>query len=332
MYSACANHQYSRIPRTGVTPAGRSMQGALRFHDRDAMTRQVISPLAELGAYESLWLQDGASFKRLAEKFAAAPGWLPSDFVDSATAQTTGRQALEAFRQHGVDRFGVRVHRAGEYPPKLREARHPVELLYFAGLWELAESPMVSVVGTRNPSPEGLKRANKVARMLVRAGWTVASGLAAGIDRAAHEGALEEGGRTVAVLGTPLAASYPRENADLQRRLAREQLVVSQVPLLRYLQQPNPRANRHFFPERNVTMSALTQATVIIEAGETSGTRTQARATLEQGNGRKLFILDSCFKRDDLKWPRDFEARGAIRVSDFAQITDALGSPEAHRG
>jgi DNA processing protein len=331
MYSDCANHQSSRGTTGGVAPPGRAMQGALHFHGRDSMTRKIISPLAELGAYEWLWLQDGASFKTLADRFAQAPDWLPSNFVDSATALATGRRVLENFRQHGVDRFGVRIHRAGEYPPKLREARHPVEVLYFAGTWELAEGPAVSVVGTRNPSPEGLKRAQKVARMLVQAGWTVVSGLAAGIDRAAHEGALAEGGRTIAVLGTPLSESYPRQNVDLQRRLSREQLVISQVPVLRYLEQRNPKANRHFFPERNVTMSALTQATVIIEAGNTSGTRTQARATLEQGRGRKLFILDSCFKRDDLTWPREFEARGAIRVSDFAQITDALGSPETLR-
>jgi DNA processing protein len=307
------------------------MQAALDFQATGAMPKKVIAPLLELGAYEWLWLQDGASFKTLADQFAAAPDWLPSDFVGSATALETGKRVVSRYKERGVERFGVRLHRAGDYPAKLRQARHPVELLYYAGTWELAELPAVSVVGTRRPSSEGVRRARKLAKLLVSNGWTVVSGLAAGIDTAAHHGGLEAGGQTIAVLGTPLSETYPPENAELQRRLAREQLVISQVPLLRYLEQKNPKANRFFFPERNITMSALTRATVIVEAGNTSGTRTQARAALQQGDGRKLFILDSCFQNPELTWPREFEAQGAIRVSDFAQITDALGHA-AHEG
>jgi DNA processing protein len=302
------------------------MQAALRFRGPQAMQDRVIAPLLELGAYEWLWLQDKASFRTLAERFAAAPDSLPSDFVDAATALETGKRVVQTYRERGVERLGVRVHRAGDYPSKLRHARHPVELLYYAGIWELAELPAVSVVGTRRASPEGLRRARKLARLLVGGGWTVVAGLAAGIDTAAHTGALDAGGRTIAVLGTPLSETYPRENADLQRRLASEHLVISQVPVLRYLAQPNPRANRFFFPERNITMSALTQATIIVEASNTSGTRTQARAALQQGGGRKLFILESCFQDPSLTWPREFETQGAIRVSDFAQITDVLAA------
>jgi DNA processing protein len=306
------------------------MQAALKFREPEAMPEKVIAPLIELGAYEWLWLQDKASFKSLADRFAAAPDWLPSDFVDSATALATGKHAVSLYRERGVERFGVRIHRAGEYPTKLREARHPVELLYYAGTWEIAETPAVSVVGTRRATPEGLRRARKLAKLLVGNGWTVVSGLAAGVDTAAHNGALDAGGRTIAVLGTPLSESYPAQNANLQRQLAREQLVISQVPLLRYLAQKNPKANRFFFPERNITMSALTRASIIVEASNTSGTRIQARAALEQG--RKLFILDSCFQNPELTWPREFEAQGAVRVSDFAQITDVLGAASDESG
>ena len=129
---------------------------------------------------------------------------------------------------------------------------------------------------------------------LVRDGWTIVSGLARGIDTVAHTAALEMGGRTIAVIGTPLTECYPPENADLQRELMERQLVISQVPVYRH-SQGNPRSNRHFFPERNITMSALAEGTVIIEAGNTSGTLTQARAALYQK--RKLFILDSCFRK-----------------------------------
>ena len=113
-----------------------------------------------------------------------------------------------------------------------------------------------------------------------------------------------------------------RENADLQRLIATEFLLLSQVPVCRYERQ-DYRRNRLFFPERNITMSALTEATVIVEAGETSGTLIQAKAALDQG--RKLFILDSCFERG-LSWPRRFAEKGAIRVSDYDEIKQHLSA------
>jgi len=100
-------------------------------------------------------------------------------------------------------------------------------------------------------------------------------------------------------------------------------LLISQVPVCRYNEQ-GPTVNRTFFPERNITMSALTKATIIVEAGETSGTLTQARAALHQG--RKLFILDSCFKDERLTWPRKYEERGAVRVRDYDDIERHLGA------
>ena len=148
------------------------------------------------------------------------------------------------------------------------------------------------------------------------------SGLASGIDTAAHTATIDAGGRTVAVIGTPLGVYYPPENRQIQDRIANDFLLISQVPVLRYARQAVPQ-NRLFFPERNVTMSALTEATIIVEAGETSGTLTQARAALKQG--RKLLIFNSLFDRDDLTWPATFEARGAIRVRDLDDIWKALG-------
>jgi len=281
-----------------------------------------IIPHRELGAYEALWLQQGATFKTIAERFAADPDALPSDFVPPAVAEDCAAQVLERFRKAGVHRFGVRINHAGDYPEKLRDARHPVELLYFSGFWDLTETPSVAVVGSRNPSDEGIRRAAKLSRELVAKGYTVVSGLAAGIDTAAHTAALEAKGRTIAVIGTPLSSVYPAQNKALQKEIADRFLVISQVPVLRYGRQ-GPQQNRLFFPERNVTMSALTEATIIVEAGETSGTLTQARAALHQG--RKLFILDSCFNRPDLTWPARFEQQGAIRVREPSDIWDALG-------
>jgi DNA processing protein len=282
----------------------------------------AVSPRLELGAYEALWLEKGATFKTIAEKFAADPMAMPSDFVSRPIAEARAAETLTKLSKAGVSRFGTRLNLTGNYPAKLRDARYPVEMLYFQGTWELAETRSVAVVGSRNASDEGKRRAGRIARALVEKGFTVVSGLAAGIDAAAHTAAIEAGGRTVAVIGTPIGVYYPKENMDLQRQIAEEFLLISQVPVLRYASQHVPQ-NKLFFPERNVTMSALTEATIIIEASDTSGTLTQARAALQQG--RKLFILDSCFDRKDISWPAAYEKKGAIRVRAPQDIWSALG-------
>ena len=282
----------------------------------------AISPRREMGAYEALWLEKGASFKTIAEKFAANPKALPSDFVPPGEADECAAEVLRALKAQGVHHFGVRVNHAGDYPDRLRDARHPVELLYYQGAWELTETRCIAVVGTRKPTGDGIERADRLARELVKRGFTVVSGLATGIDTAAHRAAIEAGS-TIAVIGTPLGNYYPRENRALQDRIASHFLLISQVPVLRYRRHRAPQNNRFFFLERNVTMSALTEATVIVEAGETSGTLTQARAALYQG--RKLFILNSCFEREDLTWPARFEAQGAIRVREPDDIWNVLG-------
>ncbi|HIK63699.1 MAG TPA: DNA-processing protein DprA [Henriciella marina] len=281
-----------------------------------------ISPRRELGAYEALWLEKGATFKTLADRFALDAEALPSDFVPAQLAEQCAAEVMAKLKKAGVHQFGVRIHHAGDYPAKLRDARHPVELLYYRGAWEITETRCVAVVGSREASPDGIRRAERLARELVDRDFTVVSGLAKGVDSAAHRGAIARGGRTISVVGTPLGSCYPKENADLQEVIARDHLLISQVPVLRYAKQA-PQHNRLFFPERNVTMSALTEGTIIVEAGDTSGTLTQARAALHQG--RKLFILDNCFQRTDITWPARFEAEGAVRVKTPDDIWSALG-------
>jgi DNA processing protein len=281
-----------------------------------------ISPRRELGAYEALWLEKGATFKSLADKFALDSEALPSDFVPAQLADQCAAEVMAALKKAGVHQFGVRIHHAGDYPAKLRDARHPVELLYYRGAWEITETRCMAVVGSREASPDAIRRAERLARELVDRGFTVVSGLARGVDSAAHRAAIARGGRTISVVGTPLGSCYPKENRELQEEIARDHLLISQVPVLRYAKQA-PQHNRLFFPERNVTMSALTEGTIIVEAGETSGTLTQARAALHQR--RKLFILDSCFQRTDITWPARFEAEGAVRVRTPEDIWSALG-------
>ena len=205
----------------------------------------------------------------------------------------------------------------------LFDEEYPAELLYFQGNWDLTSSRCVAIVGTRRPSEDGVRRATAFTRSFVQNGFTVVSGLAQGVDTVAHETAIEAGGQTIAVLGTPITRCYPYENRALQQLIADDYLVISQVPIVRYDRQTY-QGNRLFFPERNVTMSALTEATVIVEAGETSGTLIQARHAIQQK--RKLFILDSCFLDPKLTWPAKYLERGAIRVTDFDGIMQHLAT------
>lgn len=287
------------------------------------LVNKPVNTLTEIGAYEYLWQQPNTSTKKLAELFESHPGQLPSDLVDDAVAVKTAQEVIEHFSKKGIKRFGVRVNGTFDYPSRLRDATDPIEMLYFLGSWDLAEAPRrVAVVGTRKVSPDGAARTRKLVRSLVEHDFTVVSGLAEGVDTIAHQTAIEAGGRTIAVIGTPISEVYPKENADLQRRIAEEYLVVSQVPVLRYKAQ-TWKGNRLFFPERNKTMSALTEATIIVEASETSGTLIQAQAAFDQG--RKLFILDSNFTNPSITWPSRFEKRGAIRVRTFDDILRELG-------
>jgi DNA processing protein len=276
-------------------------------------------------AYEALWLNDGAWFTKLADLFRENPGAVPSELVDKGDLDLARREITRLLGDKW-NQIGIRVNGAGEYPSKLRDADHPVEVLYYRGNWELVDTPSVAIVGTRTPSEQGESNARRIAYSLSRAGYTIVSGLAKGVDTAAHEEAIGAGGRTIAVIGTPLFEAYPKENADLQETIASKHLLISQVPFLRYLKQPF-KANTLFFPARNVTMSALTEATVIVEAGNTSGTLVQARAALAQN--RKLFILESCFRNPELSWPSKFEKQGAIRVQNVTQILEALKSADA---
>lgn len=183
------------------------------------------------------------------------------------------------------------------------ERKHAPRSLYIAGDIGLCRNAArVSVIGTREVSPMGLKRTQDLVRMLVERGAIVVSGLARGVDTCAHRTTIEAGGRTIAVLGTPLDHFYPRENEELQRKIMAEHLAISQFP-------SGTPAERKNFAIRNKTMALISHATVIIEAGEGSGTLHHGWEALRLG--RPLFLLESLVKRTELKWPHEMMGYGA---------------------
>lgn len=292
--------------------------------DADAVLSSVpISPFRELAAYEALWTNEKASFKTIADCFRSSPNAIPSELVSEEEINVALTRVREKIAVTKISGFGVCVHGAEDYPNRLRDAANPIELLYYRGWWDLINAPRrIAIVGSRNVTEQGVLRTKRLVKLLVRDGYVIVSGLAKGVDTVAHTTAIECGGNTIAVIGTPITEYYPRENKELQDIIADRYLLVSQVPIWRYSQQ-DYRSNRLFFPERNATMSALAQATVIVEASDTSGTLAQARAALQQG--RKLFILDNCFRNSKLTWPSRFLEQGAIRVTDIDDIRSALG-------
>ena len=257
--------------------------------DDFSLSENVISPLIEMGAYEALWDEHSMTFKKLADLFRENPNALPSDFVSKESIQKYIQETRDMWKKKNLDSVGVRVFGAAEYPYGLRDARHPVELIYYRGWWDLVNSKSVAVVGSRSASEDGQRRARKIGYLLAKAGITVVSGLAKGIDHAALSGAIEAEGNVIGVIGTPLTESYPVESRQLQEKIANDYLLVSQVPFCRYSKQ-GPNINRMFFPERNKVMSALTMAT----------------------------------DNPNINWPEKYEKKGAIRVTKIEDILDQL--------
>lgn len=287
-----------------------------------------IIPLKEIVAYESLWERKNTSFKSLSDLFNSHPGSRPSDFVDEKTIDEKFSSIKEMVLNKSLYyKINFLINGTFDYPNKLKDAKEQIEVLYYSGNLDLLHSKTIAVVGTRNPSSDGLNRTRKMVKLLVKDKFTIVSGLAMGIDTSAHKAAIEENGKTIAIIGTPLDNYYPIENSDLQRTIAKDYLLISQVPFSRYKKQ-GINGNKLFFPERNKTMSALSDATLIIEAGETSGTLIQARAALFQK--RKLFILDSCFQNTKITWPDRFLKMGAVRVKEITDITKEFPPTDNH--
>lgn len=199
-----------------------------------------------------------------------------------------------------------------DYPENLKGVSDRPPLIFLAGRLEPADERAVAVIGSRRATSRGIVSARAIARALVGSGYTVTSGLAAGIDAAAHSAALEHGGRTIAVVATGLMRCYPPENRALQQRIAHEGAVLSRF-------WPEDPPTRQSFPLRNAVMSGISRASVIVEAGETSGARAQARFALAQG--RPVLLMSSLL---DQSWAAELASRPGAYVVDSPADVPAM--------
>ncbi|WP_040715724.1 DNA-processing protein DprA [Paenibacillus daejeonensis] len=237
--------------------------------------------------------------------------------IKSAQSQALARTLSPAFAEERADhyrRLGVRVITwlDDDYPRWLRHIPQPPWVLYAKGRIELLEGPMLAVVGTRVPTAYGRHMARELSSQLAARGLSIVSGLARGIDRCAHEAALQEPGGTIAVLGTPLDIAYPREHSSLQHRIAQEGLVLSEYPV-------GTACHPGMFPVRNRIIAGLSLGTLVIEAASRSGSLITADQALDMG--REVFALpgpaNSPKSTGTNEYIRDLKAKLTLSVDDI---------------
>jgi DNA processing protein len=202
-----------------------------------------------------------------------------------------------------------------DYPAMLLEAADPPLLLHAAGRTELLAADALAIVGSRNPTPQGLLNATAFAENLGDAGWVIVSGLALGIDAAAHEGALKTQGSTIAVVGTGLDRVYPRRHHELAHRIATDGLLLSEYPI------GSPPVSAHF-PQRNRIIAGLTRGTLVVEAAVESGSLITARLASE--GGRDVFAVPGSIHSPQSRGCHALIKQGAKLVESAQDILDEL--------
>jgi DNA processing protein len=230
------------------------------------------------------------------------------------------RRAPERGRivRRDCDEHGVRILLRGEpdWPDAVECLTDPPEVLFLRGRAELLGERAVGIVGSRECSREGAERTRRIAGALAEEGWLVVSGMARGVDAAAHEGALAAGGDTAAVLGTGPETAYPPENAALQRRLAADGLLVSEFA------PGTPPVSGHF-PRRNRILAALSAAVLVVECRVRSGALVTAKHALEQG--KEIFVTPGRPEDPLAGGPLQLLRQGARPVRHAADLLDDLG-------
>jgi DNA processing protein len=270
------------------------------------LLRALGSPQAVLGAAASQW--------------AAAVSPAAAQALSTPDPQASVRLQLALDWLAGHPARQVLMLGDARYPQPLLHCGDPPLMLFLEGREELLQRPSVAVVGSRQATPQGLAHARQFASVLSHAGVTVVSGLATGIDGAAHEGALAGAGSTLAVIGTGPDIVYPRRHGGLWRRIAQDGLVVSEHA-------PGTPALAHHFPHRNRIIAGLTRGTLVVEATLKSGSLITARLALE--GGREVFAVPGSIQSAQSRGCHELIRQGAQLVESAQEILESLGLPSS---
>ncbi|NIM19517.1 MAG: DNA-protecting protein DprA [Candidatus Latescibacteria bacterium] len=254
----------------------------------------LLSKGAGPGACRKLWECAGASLEGAFYKLKSPRGRREiSILLGTAIGSTRWGEFERQIEKIESSGAGVVCFSDAAYPRYLRDIQDPPPILFYGGDLKSLDKRGVAIVGTRKPSPRGTAFARNLARDLSQLGIMVVSGLARGIDAAAHEGSLEGDGPAVGIIGTGLDVCYPAENRWLMNQIASRGCIVTEQ-LMRMIPQS------HVFPLRNRLISAVSKIVVVVEAGQKSGARITARWALEQG--REVGAVPG--------FPGDFRSRG----------------------
>ena len=265
--------------------------------------------LAAFGSPESVFAAAPAARRALLGAEAAALDAPPEGLAERVASTWRWLSEADEAPRH------VLVLGDPAYPAAWLETADPPLLLYAIGRLALLGAPSIAIVGSRNPTPQGAENARAFARALGDAGLTVVSGLALGIDGAAHEGALASAGSTVAIVGTGLDRVYPKRHLALARRIAREGLIVGEYPLGTPPLAPN-------FPRRNRLIAGLARGTLVVEAALQSGSLITARLAVEAG--REVFAIPGSIHSPQSRGCHALIRQGAKLVETAGHVLEEL--------
>lgn len=297
------------------TPRIEELRAWLRLSQEPGLgPAQARLLLATAGLPQEIYAMSVPALSRVVPESMALQLRRPPDDLLAQRIQTT-LEWLLAPRHH------VLTLADADYPRSLLDLSDPPLLLYVNGDPALLSRPAISIVGSRSATADGVDNARAFAAHLARQGWCVISGMAQGIDAAAHRGALEAGprcGGTIAILGTGIDIVYPASHRDLAHQIAAQGALVSEFPL-------GCRALPHQFPRRNRLVAAMGRGVLVVEAARQSGSLITARQALE--TGREVFAIPGSIHSPLSRGCHALIRQGAKLVESADDIRDELGTP-----
>lgn len=292
-----------------------SMDSLRETHVRDAIELTLI-PGIGTHTQRNLW----TAFPEISDVFTLSLGELERHSISPDACGAVTRRTYSEMAKEILDwgtREGCHFLVLGDdnYPPLLSEIHDPPLVLYARGNLQALEAPSIAIVGTRRPTYYGLQMAEGLACDVARRDLAVISGLARGIDSAAHRGCLEGRGRTIAVLGCGIDVVYPRENKQLARQIMENGLLLSEFI-------PGTSPSPQNFPVRNRIISGLALGTLIVEASEYSGSLITARLALEQN--REVYATPGNLTSPQSFGPNFLIKQGAKLIQSWRDIVEEL--------
>lgn len=290
---------------------------------------EPAAPEEELEAFEFICTTIGPGRHRISS-FLAEHGNLPSEALPSAEGSFSDEARMAEIRSILAARrglFSFSTLGMPGFPSCIMHQKEPLPILYHKGSLSLLSERCICVAGTRQPDLLDISAAWRIGHALAAHGYTVASGLAAGVDTASAVAAIDEGGRVVGVIGTPIDLVFPQENAHLFGEVSSQGLLMSQVPLCLYSHQISD-ARKTYFLDRNDLLATISEAVVIVQAGERGGSAATARAAVS--HGKRLLLLPDV--AENTSWGRYYVSEGKATVArNVTQIIESLDAMTSER-